>query len=277
LKKKGKSKVGMLTGALAVIIVYVYFQNTWVQVEHIDVAINNLPEELKGLKIAHVSDVHIPLYAPDTGRFIKILQREKPDIIALTGDILDGSGRWDNPDFIKFCTDLTGIAVTYAVRGNHEARRRDAEKWVEVVGDTGVMVVENRVEVFRKGRFMIAIMGLGDGTGYSEDRLYGLEMAKGMPRILLAHRPELFDSYCSASNEVRPDLVLSGHAHGGQFRIPFVNRGVVAPHQGFFPKYTSGLYASENGVQMVVSRGLGSSIIPVRLNNRPHLPIIHLR
>lgn len=121
--------MGILTGALAVIIVYVYLQNNWVQVEHIDVAINNLPEELKGLKIAHVSDVHIPLYAPDIEKLIIILQREKPDIIALTGDILDGSGKWDNPDLIKFCTSLADIAVTYAVRGNHEARRRDAGKW----------------------------------------------------------------------------------------------------------------------------------------------------
>lgn len=267
----------MLTGALAVIIVYVYLQNNWVQVEHIDVAINNLPEELKGLKIAHVSDVHIPLYAPDTERFVKILKREKPDIIALTGDILDGSGKWDNPDFLKFCTDLTDIAVTYAVRGNHEARRRDAGKWMEAVEETGVLVVENRVETFRKGSSMIAFMGLRDGSSYSEERFHGLEMAKDIPRILLAHRPELFSSYCSDSNEIRPDLVLSGHAHGGQFRIPFVNKGIVAPHQGLFPKYTSGLYTSGNGVKMVVSRGLGSSIIPVRLNNRLHLPVIHLQ
>ncbi len=267
----------MLIGALAVIIVYVYLQNNWVQVEHIDVAINNLPEELKGLKIAHVSDVHIPLYAPDTERFIKILQRKKPDMIALTGDILDGSGEWDNPDFIKFCTDLTDIAVTYAVRGNHEARRRDAEKWAKAVGETGVLVVENRIEMFKRGGSMIAVMGLRDGDGYSAERFHGLEAAEDIPRILLAHRPELFDSYCSVSNEIKPDLVLSGHAHGGQFRIPFVNKGIVAPHQGFFPKYTSGLYTSESGVQMVVSRGLGSSIIPVRLNNRPHLPIVHLR
>ncbi|HZX45840.1 MAG TPA: metallophosphoesterase [Clostridia bacterium] len=277
MKKKGKTKMGMLTGAIAAIIVYVYLQNNWVQVEHIDVAINNLPEELKGLKIAHVSDVHIPLYAPDTERFVKILQREKPDIIALTGDILDGSGKWDNPDFIKFCADLADIAVTYAVTGNHEARRRDAEKWAKAIGETDVLVVENRVEIFKKGSSMIAFMGLRDGSSYSVERFRGLEMAKDIPRILLAHRPELFDSYCSDSNEVRPALVLSGHAHGGQFRIPFLKKGVVAPHQGFLPKYTSGLYVSESGVQMVVSRGLGSSIIPVRLNNRPHLPIIHLQ
>ena len=79
--------------------------------------------------------------------------------------------------------------------------QKGCRKWVEVVGDTGVMVVENRVEVFRKGRFMIAIMGLRDGTGCSEDRLYGLEMAKGMPGYSGA-QAGAFDSYCSASNEL---------------------------------------------------------------------------
>lgn len=98
-----------------------------------------------------------------------------------------------------------------------------------------------------------------------------------MPKILLAHRPEGFSTYSSDSFSIKPDLVFSGHAHGGQFRIPISNKGIVAPNQGFFPKYTSGLYASNNGVQMIVSRGLGNSIIPIRINNRPHLPIIELK
>jgi predicted MPP superfamily phosphohydrolase len=72
-------------------------------------------------------------------------------------------------------------------------------------------------------------------------------------------------------------LVFSGHAHGGQFRIPFLKKGIIAPNQGLFPKYTSGLYSSNNGIQVMVSRGLGNSIIPIRINNRPHLPIIRLK
>lgn len=93
--------------------------------------------------------------------------------------------------------------------------------------------------------------------------------------ILLAHRPELFVSYSSTINSINPNIVFSGHAHGGQFRIPILNKGVIAPNQGLFPKYTSGVYTNNN-VKMIVSRGLGNSIIPIRINNRPHLPIIEL-
>lgn len=89
--------------------------------------------------------------------------------------------------------------------------------------------------------------------------------------LLLSHRPELFEIY--VNNEV--DLVLSGHAHGGQFRLPFVG-GLVAPNQGLFPKYDAGLYTEEN-TNMIVSRGIGNSILPFRFNNRPEVILIELQ
>ena len=89
--------------------------------------------------------------------------------------------------------------------------------------------------------------------------------------ILLSHRPELIDTY----TEENFDLVLSGHAHGGQIRIPFLG-GLVAPNQGFLPKYTSGIY-EKNDTKMIVSRGIGNSIIPFRINNRPELVVINLQ
>lgn len=277
LKRVRKIKMVILTGILVAVMAYVYLQNNWVQVERIDVEIDELSEELKGLKIAHVSDVHIPKNAPGIERIMNILHREKPDIIVLTGDILDRSGGLDNPDLIRFCKGLAGIAPTYAVTGNHEAPKNSLGEWERVMRRCGITPVENRIEIFRKGSSRLAVMGLTDGAGFSCERFNNIEAVKGMPAILLAHRPELFYSYCSDSNEIRPGLVLSGHAHGGQFRIPFLNKGVVAPHQGFLPRYTSGLYISGNGVQMVVSRGLGNSIFPVRLNNRTHLPVIRLQ
>lgn len=88
--------------------------------------------------------------------------------------------------------------------------------------------------------------------------------------VLLSHRPEAFESY--ATQDI--DLVLSGHAHGGQFRLPFIG-GIVAPNQGFFPKYDSGMF-SNNNTTMIVSRGLGNSIISIRFNNRPELVMVEL-
>ena len=101
------------------------------------------------------------------------------------------------------------------------------------------------------------------------------EIAKAAPggifTILLSHRPEYFETYVEAGL----DLVLSGHAHGGQFRLPFAG-GLAAPNQGLFPEYDSGLY-TEGSTNMVVSRGIGNSVIPVRFNNRPEVIIVELQ
>jgi hypothetical protein len=112
---------------------------------------------------------------------------------------------------------------------------------------------------------------------YREENIQNIKKVKDIPIVMLAHRPELFDEYFSEINSVKPTLVLSGHAHGGQFRIPFIKRGVIAPNQGFFPKYTSGIYKADNVGAMIVSRGLGRSVIPFRINNRIHLPVIELK
>ena len=88
--------------------------------------------------------------------------------------------------------------------------------------------------------------------------------------ILLSHRPELFDTYVASG----VDLVFSGHAHGGQFRLPFLG-GVIAPNQGLFPEYDSGLY-TQGDTNMLVSRGIGNSIIPIRFNNRPEIIVVEL-
>ena len=88
--------------------------------------------------------------------------------------------------------------------------------------------------------------------------------------VLLAHRPELVDEY----QELGFDLVFSGHAHGGQFRFPFI-KGSYAPGQGIFPTYTSGAY-KEGETTMIVNRGLGNSIIPIRIGNRPEIIVVTL-
>ena len=88
--------------------------------------------------------------------------------------------------------------------------------------------------------------------------------------VLLSYRPETFDAYVAKNI----DLVLSGHAHGGQFRIPIIG-GLIAPNQGFFPKYDAGMYC-EKSTTMIVSRGIGNSIITLRLNNRPKIVCVEL-
>ena len=139
---------------------------------------------------------------------------------------------------------------------------------------------ENPIAKFLAGElldFFLCILQCyhdGDEMEHAAPLLCFSDMLKGLAdenyTILLSHRPELFDLYCEAGT----DLVLSGHAHGGQVRIPFVG-GLVAPNQGLFPEYTEGLY-EKDGIKMIVSRGLGNSIIPLRVNDPPELVLITL-
>ena len=144
------------------------------------------------------------------------------------------------------------------------------------------MILENQKVQITRERESITLMGIDDPS-FQEDYLFGdsesvarqaienLQNESDGYTVLLSHRPELFNLYVDTGM----DLVFSGHAHGGQFRLPFVG-GLVAPNQGFFPKYDAGQFNEEN-TTMIVSRGVGNSIIPIRFNNRPEIVMVTLR
>jgi predicted MPP superfamily phosphohydrolase len=145
----------------------------------------------------------------------------------------------------------------------------------------GVVILENqKVQITREGE-SITLMGIEDPS-FKEDYLFGdsesvarqaiedLKNESDGYTVLLSHRPELFDLYVDTGI----DLVFSGHAHGGQFRLPLIG-GLVAPNQGLFPKYDAGQFTEDN-TTMIVSRGVGNSIIPIRINNRPEIIVARL-
>lgn len=199
----------------------------------------------------------------------------------ITGDLVD-SGHTDIDIAIRFAEEAARIAPVYYVTGNHEARLSQYDRLRNGLEAAGVSMLEDRaVELERDGE-KITLVGLSDPDFTVRSDIFGevpamvstkldsLADTESSYTILLSHRPELFESYASSGI----DLVLSGHAHGGQFRLPFIG-GLVAPNQGLFPKYDAGVYM-ESSTQMVVSRGIGNSIIPVRFNNRPEIVIVEL-
>ncbi len=146
----------------------------------------------------------------------------------------------------------------------------------------GAVVLEDRAAALWRDGEAITVAGLSDPAFAGAGELFGeapamvraklgalLEGERGYT-LLLSHRPELFDVYSGCG----VDLVLAGHAHGGQFRLPLVG-GLIAPNQGLFPRYDAGLYTS-GGTSMVVSRGLGNSVIPLRFNNRPEVVLVQM-
>ena len=166
------------------------------------------------------------------------------------------------------------------ISGNHESNISSYPELKEQLEKNRVIVLDNKTEVLKINESEINLIGIDDPRMAHENFVSDSEIIKveldnakyneNKYSILLSHRPELFDTYA----EKELDLILVGHAHGGQIRIPFIG-GIVAPNQGFFPKYTSGIF-EENKTTMVVSRGIGNSILPFRINNRPELVIVTL-
>lgn len=277
LIKKSKYKTLLLSAVCIIaIILYSIIQNNWIYVDHINVGLSNLPTELNGLKIAHISDVHLPKNASSIENIINKIKKENPDIIVITGDIIDASADIKGCGLDTLSYGLSQVAPTYAVTGNHEFNNGNLTLWKDILINSNVLIMDNSLEIFSKDGKSICILGLEDGIPYNPSIFSKIETLKSMPILLLAHRPELLDSYFSKEFSITPNLVFSGHAHGGQFRVPFLNKGIIAPNQGLFPTLTSGAYEIDDDRKLIVSRGLGNSIIPIRINNRPHIPIITL-
>lgn len=253
--------------------------NLTVGVTPYKITLDSLPVAFEGYKIAHISDLHNSEFGQDNSKIIKILKEENPNIIVITGDLVD-SYRTDIDIAIKFIQQAVKIAPCYFVTGNHEARIGDVYYDLEEqLLDVGVTVLRDEVITISIDKDCIQLIGLDDPNfsehvpyiqeSMMEAKLYNMNLTDGF-NILLSHRPEFFGTY--VKNDI--DLVLSGHAHGGQFRIPFIG-GVFAPNQGLFPKYDAGEYHEAN-TRMIVSRGIGNSIFPVRINNRPEVVIVQL-
>ena len=156
--------------------------------------------------------------------------------------------------------------------GNHEIATNDVDHIKKELSNLGVIVLSNNEQIIEKNGERIKIIGIEDPlSGVSvEDALIKFKKTEDFT-LVLSHRPETFQDYV----DNRLDIVFSGHAHGGQFRIPGLG-GLVAPGQGLFPKYTAGLY-EEKDTKMIVSRGLGNSVIPFRVFNTPELVVVVLQ
>jgi len=250
-------------------------------IEHITIPIENTSSNFTVLRIAHLSDMHIPRCAFSPREIAGAVAKQNPDVIFLTGDMMDGRSRFDGPKISLLMSLLVEIAPIYAISGNHEKNNCEYYKiWRTMLELRGVHFMDNKVTRFEKDGVTFVIIGMKDINlrnvlELDFSFLCKVEVTDNECYLLLHHKPNIWRSYYPADAPI-PDVVFSGHAHGGQVRIPFTKRGLIAPDQGIFPKYTSGLYRYSDGSKEVVSRGLASSTKPVRVNNKPHIPIVEL-
>ena len=278
---KKKWILSLIALILFILIGWILWANTALEVNEYEIVSDRIPQGFDGFHIAQISDLHNAEFGERNEKLIQLLSQTDPDIIVITGDLID-SRHTDIEIALDFARQAGKIARVYYVSGNHEARVPEYEDLKIGLVKAGVVILENqKVQITREGE-SITLMGIEDPS-FQEDYLFGdsesvarqaiedLQNESDGYTVLLSHRPELFNLYVDTGM----DLVFSGHAHGGQFRLPFVG-GLVAPNQGFFPKYDAGLF-SEGSTTMIVSRGVGNSIIPIRFNNRPEIVMVTLR
>lgn len=264
---------------LTAVLIGLFSGNTAIEVNSYTLSYCDLPESFDGFRIAQVSDLHNAQIGHSNEKLLTALRSTDPDLIAITGDFID-SRNTDVSVALKFAEEAVKIAPCYYVTGNHEARTPAYSALKSGLLMLGVTVMEDETVTLHSGEDSIVIIGVNDPS-MQTDYLFGNSQTVIRSKIenlhtngftvLLSHRPELFDTYVECG--VR--LVLSGHAHGGQFRLPFIG-GLFAPNQGFFPKYDAGLYTTDD-TKMIVSRGVGNSIFPLRINNPPEIILIELK
>ncbi len=268
--------------ALLALIIWTAWGNTALMVNTIPVSSDRIPVEFSGYRIAQVSDLHNAEFGAENTKLLQTISESTPDIIVITGDLID-MNHTNIDTALDFAKNAVQIAPTYYVSGNHEAGLSQYDELKEGLKSVGVIVLEDEAIQLAHNGSTVTLIGLSDPNFAIRNDVFdetpamvsmkinGLMESENGYTILLSHRPELFETYISCG----VDLVFSGHAHGGQFSLPLIG-GLVAPNQGFFPKYDAGLY-TEGNTNMVVSRGIGNSIIPFRFNNRPEVVLVELR
>lgn len=265
----------IILAVLAVVLTaFFIWQNNDIVTTEIEAANKHVPPSFDGFRILEVSDLQSKSFGRSQQRLLELSAAAEPDIIVITGDLMDGHSKELEPA-MEFAEKAVDIAPVYYVSGNHEWLSGRYDELCGRLEAAGVTVLDNGHKALEKDGEFIELLGLKDPT-FEGDAAFEAELKKLADEtfgfhILLSHHPEYIDAYA----ENRMDLVLSGHAHGGQIRLPFIG-GLFAPEQGWFPKYTSGLY-EVGDTSLVVSRGLGNSVFPLRVFNRPELVVVTLR
>ena len=278
-----KRRFGALVAGLFVLLaLWCLWANGALTVSRFTVSDPRLPEAFNGYRIVQVSDLHDARFGEDHANLVRLIEAEHPSIIVMTGDMID-SRRTRLEPMLALAEKLTSLAPVYYVTGNHEARIPEtAERLMDGLRERGVCVLRGETVELTQGGASVRLTGVDDLGVYSRDT-QSIDGAKAdlsqalAPlvgtdgyTILLTHRPELADLYAGSG----VCLALCGHAHGGQVRLPGIG-GLFAPGQGVFPAYDAGLY-EVGGMVMVVSRGLGNSAFPLRINNRPEIVTVQL-
>ena len=252
---------------LAAIIYLCHRQNNNISALTVQIETDKLD---KSVTLVHLSDLHSKIFGEKSCRLADKISQAHPDLICFTGDFLDRYTK-DIYPALDSMEVFAKIAPMYYCPGNHDYHRENREQIYDALRERGVILLRSQYARFSTGAAPLHILGL-DPIGYDIHSPIALREFSEIDgfKLLITHFPEQIVEF----SQYDIDLTLAGHAHGGQFRLPFFG-GVYAPGQGFHPKWTKGLYAV-NGRKLIVSPGLGNSGFPLRLGNPPTVIIVKL-
>jgi predicted MPP superfamily phosphohydrolase len=278
---KKKNKIWIISTTIIIVILtmmFLYWQNNHITETNLTYNNSEIPQSFNDFKIVQISDLHNKSFGKKQSRLSHKLQKINPNIIVITGDLID-KDKTDIEVAMDFVVQAVEISPVYYVSGNHEKISGKYNLLKSKLIQAGAIVLDNDIATVKINGESIHLVGLMDvgfyAYGYTTEsvlrsNLTSLLDSANSFSIVLSHRPEFINDYVKCNAK----LVLTGHAHGGQIRLPFIG-GLVAPGQGFFPKYTNGSHTID-GTTMIVSRGLGNSIFPFRVFNRPEIVVVKL-
>ncbi|MHC1750886.1 MAG: metallophosphoesterase [Cellulosilyticaceae bacterium] len=263
------------------IYLFLHYQNNALQVTRIDIKAKT--QSGTPFKIVHLSDLHGKRFGKGNYQLYTQVATLKPDLVAFTGDLIDDNGK-NLLEMIALLIRINKLAPVVYIPGNHEHRTGKLPYITEELTKHGVIVLQNAIKTLDIKEECIQILGIDDNQGSYENYIarkkgtyqykdykqlfFKLQNCQGI-KLVLCHYPENFQGIGDCSyNQYTFDVMLSGHAHGGQFIMPFVG-GLYAPGQGILPKYYRGIHGKKS--KLIVSRGLGNSSFPFRLFNRPEI------
>lgn len=270
--EKNKKKMIALFLLLSMILLFIWYQNNHLVITTYAYKSSKISRDANGFSIVQISDLHNACFGRNNKKLIDGIDSLAPDMVVITGDIVD-SNHTNISTAINFVDKVAKKYPVYYVTGNHEYWLNEAERKELFTGieDAGAVILDNESISLNTDMGAMTLIGLDDNNLH-DGTLHSMidECKENELTVVLAHEPQYIDQYGNAG----ADLVLTGHAHGGQMILPFIGP-LIAPDQGFLPKYTAGQFERKN-TTMYISRGLGNSVIPVRLFNYPEIVCVKI-
>lgn len=269
-------RIGIWLLLLLLFYAMAYGANNRLEITEYTYKTDALSVSFNGFRIVQLTDLHNKIFPEQNSELLDAVRGLEPDLIVLTGDIIDASNHTDVDAALLFMQQIKDIAPVYYVLGNHEhyLDKSVLEQFEARIQEYGVHFLYNEtVQIASNTGQTFSLIGLDDLSLQANILKTLTEEAPDDFQILLAHEPQYLKDYYA---ETGVDVIFAGHAHGGQWRIPFTNQGLYAPDQGLLPQYTAGMF-TEGDSTLYLSRGLGNSGFPLRLFNHPEIVCVTLQ